>query len=105
MVPEWPSPRTMPSPPAVATCKRRSHTPRPLGEPGLSDRLTTRCSQGNGGLPVSAAGISGLALPRGLPTRCGSISRGRTLRASLSINYRTPEEVMAEAEPVIRICF
>ncbi len=34
--------------------------------------------------------------------RLGRIGFGRISLASLSINYRTPEEVMAEAEPVIR---
>ncbi|GJF27654.1 DNA helicase [Kitasatospora sp. NE20-6] len=34
--------------------------------------------------------------------RLGRIGLGRIEVASLSINYRTPEEVMAEAEPVVR---
>jgi DNA helicase IV len=34
--------------------------------------------------------------------RLGRIGLGRMKLAGLSINYRTPEEVMAEAEPVIR---
>jgi superfamily I DNA/RNA helicase len=34
--------------------------------------------------------------------RLGRIGLARITLASLSINYRTPEEVMAEAEPVIR---
>jgi hypothetical protein len=34
--------------------------------------------------------------------RLGRIGLGQVALASLSINYRTPEEVMAEAEPVIR---
>jgi DNA helicase IV len=34
--------------------------------------------------------------------RLGRIGLGRISLASLSINYRTPAEVMAEAEPVIR---
>jgi DNA helicase IV len=34
--------------------------------------------------------------------RLGRIGLGQISLASLSINYRTPEEVMAEAEPVIR---
>jgi DNA helicase IV len=36
------------------------------------------------------------------PERLGRIGLNRITLASLSINYRTPEEVMAEAEPVIR---
>ena len=44
----------------------------------------------------------GTASPsRGRNGSSGSGSTGSNL-ASLSINYRTPEEVMAEAEPVIR---
>jgi hypothetical protein len=34
--------------------------------------------------------------------RLGRVGLGRVTVASLSINYRTPEEVMAQAEPVIR---
>jgi hypothetical protein len=34
--------------------------------------------------------------------RLGRVGMGQVRLASLSINYRTPEEVMAEAEPVIR---
>ncbi len=34
--------------------------------------------------------------------RLGRVGLGRITVASLSINYRTPQEVMAEAEPVIR---
>jgi hypothetical protein len=36
------------------------------------------------------------------PERLERIGLGQIFLASLSINYRTPEEVMAEAEPVIR---
>jgi superfamily I DNA/RNA helicase len=36
------------------------------------------------------------------PERLGRIGLDRISLATLSINYRTPEEVMAEAEPVIR---
>jgi hypothetical protein len=36
------------------------------------------------------------------PERLGRIGLGRINLATLSINYRTPAEVMAEAEPVIR---
>jgi DNA helicase IV len=36
------------------------------------------------------------------PERLGRIGLDRVTVASLTINYRTPEEVMAEAEPVIR---
>ena len=36
------------------------------------------------------------------PERLGRIGLSRITMASLTINYRTPEEVMAEAEPVIR---
>jgi DNA helicase IV len=36
------------------------------------------------------------------PERLGRIGLDRISLASLSINYRTPQEVMAEAEPVIR---
>jgi DNA helicase IV len=34
--------------------------------------------------------------------RLGRVGLDRVTLASLSINYRTPEEIMAEAEPVIR---
>ena len=37
--------------------------------------------------------------------RLGKVGLDRIGLASLSINYRTPEEVMAEAEPVIRAVF
>ena len=37
--------------------------------------------------------------------RLGQVGLDRIELASLSINYRTPEEVMAEAEPVIRAVF
>ena len=37
--------------------------------------------------------------------RLGRVGLDRVELASLSINYRTPEEVMAEAEPVIRAVF
>lgn len=37
--------------------------------------------------------------------RLGRVGLGTINQASLSINYRTPEEVMAEAEPVIRAAF
>jgi hypothetical protein len=40
--------------------------------------------------------------PESWRERLGRIGLGRVTLASLSINYRTPEEVMAEAEPVIR---
>lgn len=36
------------------------------------------------------------------PQRLGRVGFDRIAQASLSINYRTPQEVMAEAEPVIR---
>jgi superfamily I DNA/RNA helicase len=40
--------------------------------------------------------------PESWQERLARIGLGRIELASLSINYRTPEEVMAEAEPVIR---
>ena len=40
--------------------------------------------------------------PESWPERLGRVGLDRVTIASLSINYRTPEEVMAEAEPVIR---
>nr|WP_204332226.1 RNA polymerase recycling motor ATPase HelR [Geodermatophilus sabuli] len=40
--------------------------------------------------------------PESWEERLGRIGLDRVTLASLSINYRTPEEVMAEAEPVIR---
>jgi DNA helicase IV len=40
--------------------------------------------------------------PESWQERLGRIGLDRIALASLSINYRTPEEVMAEAEPVIR---
>ena len=43
--------------------------------------------------------------PETWPERLGRIGLDRVDVASLSINYRTPEEVMAEAEPVIRAVF
>ena len=40
--------------------------------------------------------------PESWPERLERIGLDRIILASLTINYRTPEEVMAEAEPVIR---
>lgn len=40
--------------------------------------------------------------PESWPERLGRVGLDRVTLASLTVNYRTPEEVMAEAEPVIR---
>ena len=94
----------------------------PERRPGPA-RRTVRAHRGRRGPGADRRGVADAAAPlpvaqlhhrrataprpgTGSPSRgrsgsSGSGSTGSTL-ASLSINYRTPEEVMAEAEPVIR---
>ena len=71
----------------------------------LLSRCPSRSFTVVGDRAQARAGFAPPGADQGIETweqRLGRVGMGRISMASLSINYRTPEEVMAEAEPVIR---
>ncbi|MGY5882314.1 RNA polymerase recycling motor ATPase HelR [Modestobacter lacusdianchii] len=63
--------------------------------------LRTRCPSGSFTV-VGDRAQARLGFSESWPERLARVGLDRVTVASLTINYRTPEEVMAEAEPVIR---
>ncbi|WP_020108977.1 RNA polymerase recycling motor ATPase HelR [Nocardia sp. 348MFTsu5.1] len=71
----------------------------------LLSRCPSRSFTVVGDRAQARAGFASPGADQGIETwqqRLGRVGMGRISMASLSINYRTPEEVMTEAEPVIR---